>query len=90
MPTAFIDGQADFTKLNAVPGTFIDFVLHKTHIEVDEKGTKAAAVTVVGLADECEPETRTVTLDRPFLFMILDNNTNLPVFIGCVYDPTAQ
>lgn len=90
MPTAFIYGQADFTKLNAVPGTFIDFVLHKTHIEVDEKGTKAAAATVVGLADECAPETRTVTLDRPFLFMIFDNNTNLPVFIGCVYDPTAQ
>ena len=81
---------ADFSGIAEGWPLMIDDVLHKTHIEVDETGTKAAAATAVGMADECKREQRTVTLDRPFLFMILDNNSRLPVFIGCVYDPTAQ
>ena len=64
-------------------------MLHKTHISVDEKGTKAGAATAV-LADAGadapgmeEPVPR-VYLDRPFLYMLVDRETNLPAFIGVV------
>jgi serpin B len=62
---------------------FISDVLHKTFIDVDEKGTKAAAVTEVGIAAGISaPMYKTVTLDRPFLYMIIYDETSLPVFIG--------
>ena len=63
-------------------------MLHKTYISVDEKGTKAAAVTAVEMPTECEPaEIRTVHLDRPFVYMLIDCETNLPFFIGTMTDP---
>lgn len=89
MPTAFDEFAADFTGLDSLGGTYISKVLHKTHITVNEVGTKAAAVTVVEMGKNGMPlESKTVTLDRPFLYMILDENTKLPVFIGTVTDPT--
>ena len=66
---------------------WIGKVIHKTHIEVDRKGTKAAAVTVVEM-EKCdavfEPEPRDIiVLDRPFVYAIVDNSTGLPIFLGC-------
>ena len=70
----------------------IGAVIHKTHIEVDADGTKAAAATAVVMTDGCEAiedeiEYKYVILDRPFVCMILDNETNLPVFFGTVCEP---
>lgn len=67
----------------------ISKVLHKTFIEVSEEGTKAAAVSFVQMDENSvaafeEPERKTVILDRPFLYMIIDSGTDLPVFIGTV------
>ena len=87
MKTAFSD-SADFTGLNALGGSYIDAVLHKTFIQVDEKGTKAGAVTFIGVEATCVEDSRTVSLNRPFIYMILDNKTNLPVFMGYVLHPT--
>ena len=62
-------------------------VLHKTFISVDELGTKAGAVTKVEMRDESAPMSEwVVNLNRPFVYMIIDNETNLPVFIGTVMD----
>ena len=64
-------------------------VIHKTHIEVEESGTKAAAVTAVILPKsasfqpEAAPE---VVLDRPFVYAIVDMSVGIPVFIGCMAD----
>ncbi len=63
-------------------------IIHKTHIEVDRNGTKAAAVTVVEM-DKCSvemnPETPVfITLDRPFVYAIVETDTGLPVFLGTV------
>ena len=90
MPTAF-SGGADFSKINdlSVEGAdplYISTVLHKTKIELTESGTKAAAVTAVGMAAGCEimPEPKKevyIYLDRPFVYMIVDKN-NVPLFIG--------
>ena len=88
MMTAF-SAEADFNKISNTPLT-IGEVLHKTHIEVDEDGTKAAAATAVlmkmmsAFAPEPLP---TVYLDRPFIYMITDNQHALPIFIGAVSSP---
>lgn len=89
MPDAFIASKADFTKLgkSSRGNIYIGEVLHKSFISVDEKGTKAGAVTKVEIKDESFTEGVTIRLDRPFLYGIIDNSTNLPVFIGTVQDP---
>ncbi len=86
MPAAFSD-SADFSGISEDVPLRIDTVIHKTHVEVDAEGTKAAAVTAVTLRTNGElvtEETKYVILDRPFIFMIVDTNTHLPVFLGVV------
>lgn len=82
--------DADFSKLGHSErgNIFISRVLHKTTITVAEKGTKAGAVTIVENEDYAAmpSETYRVTLDRPFIYMIIDNETNTPIFIGAVTD----
>ncbi len=89
MPLAFSGSGADFSKMgHSTDGNLhIGNVIHKTFIEVDEKGTKAGAATVVVITDECAAvveEPKYVILDRPFVFMIIDNETKLPIFMGAV------
>lgn len=93
MPTAFDPGTADFSKLGSsdMGNLYIGNVLHKTFIRVDVLGTQAGAVTVVEIPAEgaMEPENyKEVIVDRPFVYMILDSETNLPIFIGCVTEIT--
>lgn len=86
MPLAF-SGSADFSRM-AETGTgelFISRVLHKTHIDVNTEGTRAAAVTAIEMTEGAalvEEEPKHVILDRPFVYMILDTETSLPVFAG--------
>lgn len=64
---------------------YIDQVLHKTHIELNNKGTKAAAATAVVTVTTTsisKPIDKTVTLDRPFVYAIVDTQTGLPIFLG--------
>lgn len=61
---------------------YVSRVLHKTFISVDEKGTKAAAVTAVECTAECVSEPVCIHLDRPFLYMIVEWENRVPVFIG--------
>lgn len=91
MPDAFNGMLADFSKLgqSTAGNIFISRVLHKTFISVDERGTKAGAATVVEASDECAMEVidpKQVYLDRPFVYMLIDCETNLPFFIGTMMD----
>ena len=91
MPTAFDAMSADFTRLGHCfdnSNIYIGRVIHKTHIEVGEKGTRAGAATLVEMLAGCAmPENEhEVYLDRTFVFMIVDMQTNLPLFIGTVTD----
>ena len=68
---------------------YIGSVIQKTHIELDEKGTKAAAVTVIDVVDGACPDPeyiqrKEVILNRPFAFVILDLESGTPVFEGIV------
>lgn len=91
MPLAFDETLADFSGMGSV-GTagedaasiFINRVLHKTYIRVDELGTKAGAATAVEMVAEgvALTEKEPVILDRPFLYAVVEKETKLPLFIG--------
>ncbi|MDE6849341.1 MAG: serpin family protein, partial [Ruminococcus sp.] len=83
MPSAFDYADADFSKL-ALQSTFISQVIHKTHIDVFEEGTRAAAVTGAMMSATCVPvlPEKEIILDRPFVYCIVDTETYLPVFMG--------
>lgn len=86
MIDAFDIEKADFTGLGTSTdgNIYIDFVLHKTFISVAEKGTKAGAVTVVAPKDSGAfvEKPKKVYLNRPFVYMLIDCETNIPFFIG--------
>ena len=89
MTDAFDGNAADFSGIGAseAGNIYISRVLHKTYISVGEKGTRAGAATVVemkdsGVAEITDP--KQVYLDRPFLYMLIDCDTNIPFFIGTV------
>jgi serpin B len=90
MSIAFQSGPADFTGINAEGRPFIQDVLHKAFVGVNEAGTEAAAATAVIVGDESAPLPASITLDRPFLFVIRDNPTGSLLFVGRVADPSAQ
>ncbi len=89
MAGAFED-TADFSNMAATETgkLYINRVLHKTYIQVDRAGTKAAAATAVEMVCEsCVEPSETpkeVILDRPFVYAIVDTGTGLPVFMGVV------
>lgn len=89
MPDAFSGTDADFSGMatSSRGNIFINRVLHKTFISVDELGTRAGAVTAVEMTDESAPmEMYTVYLNRPFVYMLIDCETNQPFFIGTMMD----
>lgn len=79
---AFDNKTADFSSLIENRDAYIATVVHKTFIEVDENGTRAAASTLVGADTMSLMEPYSVCLNRPFVYMIVDTETNLPLFIG--------
>ena len=91
MTEAFDMYNADFEGLGTSTGgnIYISRVLHKTFISVGEKGTKAGAATIVENKDgaAAEPtEPKEVYLDRPFVYMLVDCENNIPFFIGTMMD----
>lgn len=92
MPDAFHETLADFRRLgeSADGNIYISRVIHQTYINVDGKGTKAGAATVVemeaGSAIMLPEDPKQVFLDRPFVYMLIDCETNLPFFIGTMMD----
>ena len=84
---AFMMKEADFSGITNDPnGLFISNVLHKTFIEVTPLGTSAGAGTLEEWAVACiaEPEPKRIILNRPFVYLIFDRQTKLPLFIGTV------
>ena len=87
MADALDPDRADFSGVGPGVPLYISRVLHKTHIEVDQEGTSAAAATAVemeaGSSAPGEPlEPKTVRLDRPFIYPIVDTTANTLLFLG--------
>lgn len=97
MTDAFDWCVADFSRLGTYNADGMNIcigrVLHKTFISVAEQGTKAGAATAVEMVAEGAmemPEFRSVRLDRPFVYMLIDCETNLPFFIGTMMDVNGE
>eukprot|EP01105_Mastigella_eilhardi_P013917 TRINITY_DN316_c0_g1_i5.p1 TRINITY_DN316_c0_g1~~TRINITY_DN316_c0_g1_i5.p1 ORF type:complete len:380 (-),score=133.64 TRINITY_DN316_c0_g1_i5:76-1215(-) len=90
MQVAFSE-HADFTALCQPPNVKISQVVHKTFLEVNEKGTEAAAVTAVVCCDTCclirKEEPFHMCVDRPFLFALLEKTTGALLFAGKIAAP---
>ncbi len=86
---AFDGNLADFSGVG--DSLYISLVKQKAVFCVDEKGTEAAAVTMV-VMDKCaaiiDLEVRDLYFDRPFVYMILDLETQVPLFVGIMDDPS--
>ncbi|KAJ8341390.1 hypothetical protein SKAU_G00336810 [Synaphobranchus kaupii] len=80
--------MANFSGLSKEQGLKVSEVLHKAVIEVDEKGTTAAAATVTGITGYSLPPTFIV--NRPFFFFIYHEVTNSLLFMGRVINPTKM
>ncbi len=93
--TVFDDEKSDLTGLIEMEGdevSYVSSIIQKTKLELDENGTKAAAVTavMVDMATCAMPEQKQekeVFLDRPFAFMIYDGANDQIVFMGKVVEP---
>jgi serpin B len=89
---AFTDA-ADFTGITTAERLLIGAVVHQAYIDVDEQGTEAAAATAIAMrpmALRQQPQPIPFTVDRPFLFAILDTATGLPLFLGQVTRPATK
>lgn len=86
---AFVPGIADFSRISNDCDFYIDEVKHKTYVEVNEEGTEAAAVTMVGgIRATAVPMSAPFVfrVDRPFVFAIRERASNTILFIGRITD----
>jgi serpin B len=88
MPLAFDRRKADFSGMTTRERLFISHVIHKAFVDVNEKGTEAAASTAVVMERLSAPPPATFRADRPFVFFIRDNRTGSILFAGRVTDPS--
>jgi len=82
-------GNADFAGMDGTTELFIDQVYHKAFVAVDEAGTEAAAATAVVVGRKAAVADQTVSVDRPFVFLIRDVETGSILFLGHVISPAA-
>ena len=93
MKDAFDSAKADFKGITDEKPLFIGAVLHKAFVAVDEKGTEAAAATVVMMRAGSAPrpqEPVAFTADHPFLFLIRHRATGAILFMGHLVNPTVN
>ena len=83
--------NAQFGGISDEP-LFISDVVQKTYINVNEKGTEAAAVTVAvaGLLSARAPKIEVITFDRPFLYAIVKSDNSEVFFAGKVGNPNEK
>ena len=95
LQTAFDEAKADFTDLGTTKqdgNLYIDLVRQKANIRLDEEGTEAAAATEVAMVEATSLDIEqpvNVTFDQPFLYMIMDMDNQIPLFIGIIDNPDA-
>jgi serpin B len=90
MVDAFEFGPADFSGMDGTRELYLQDVLHKAFVSVDEEGTEAAAATAVVVGVTSAPmEPIQVKIDSPFIFLIRDMETGSILFLGRVLNPAS-
>ncbi len=90
MTTAFRAGEADFTGMtHDTPPLYLSTVIHEAWVDVNEKGTEAAAATAVGVRAAAAPVAQPIIFqaDHPFLFLIRDRRSGSILFLGRMSNP---
>jgi serpin B len=87
MPIAFDPVRADFSGITSVEELYIQGVVHKAIVAVDEEGTEAAAAGAVIFGTTSMPES--MVIDSPFIFLIRDIQSGSILFMGRVLNPSA-
>ncbi len=88
MEVAFNPQTADFGNILENSPLFIQNVLHKTFVQVDEIGTEAAAVTSVVIGTtSVGPPIKEMRINRPFIFLIKERTTESILFLGSINNP---
>lgn len=92
---AFDRGTADFSRMGSMQGAplFITDMLQRVLIEVNEKGTEAAAATMnmmVASSMKLEKKPVSLLLDSPFVYGVIDMETRVPLFLGILRDPSED
>lgn len=85
MSAAFLN--ADFSNMNEHERVFISDVIHKAFVNVDEEGTEAAAATAVIIRETAIMEPRIFNANRPFIFLIRENESGNILFMGRINNP---
>ncbi|NLK48092.1 MAG: serpin family protein [Bacteroidales bacterium] len=80
MPSAF-DGEANFSRMSE-NDLLISRIIHSTYCDVNEKGTEAAAVTIIEMKEMALPENPVFYANRPFIFVIREKSTGVILFMG--------
>jgi serpin B len=83
--------EADFSKLTRSERLFLSAVVHKAYVDVNEKGTEAAAATgVIAMPTAVPMPSRPIVFkaDHPFLFLIRDDRTGTILFMGRLAEPS--
>jgi serpin B len=88
MGLAFDPDKAQFGGMKQDARLFIQSVIHKTYVEVNEQGTEAAGATGVEVGVTSVPERVTLRLDRPFVYIIRDTQTGVVLFAGVLTNPS--
>ena len=89
MTDAFIVGKADFSGIDNTKELVLSAVVHKTFIEVNEKGTEAAAASAVITSRGGKPIPElTLHINRPFLFLVREKSSGTILFLGQVFIPS--
>ncbi|WP_077596940.1 serpin family protein [Oceanobacillus kimchii] len=96
MEKAFDQNIADFSNMidpaQLRGNLYISKIMHKTFLEVDERGTEAAGATSVEMKEESaivSPAPFQMEINRPFLLTISDNETDTILFMGMIHEPTS-
>ena len=83
MRTAFIPDRADFTRMSSLGrNMYISLLQQNTFVAIDEEGTEAAAVTIVGIGLTSAPVVTTMRIDRPYIFVIRERLSGTILFMG--------
>ena len=89
---AFDADAANFDGIIDRGGLYVSTAIHQTYIDLNEKGTKAAAVTYFGMDKNAMPQQKDVKkieFNKPFIYMIRDTKTKEILFFGVVEKPNA-